>query len=342
MANIKKAGVEFLVTIDLGADQTGETDSFTVKCRNNATSDVVDIVGGDGSATVSELTNSVGTYQFPITVTDAGDYTLLVSSTIDRFTDVVSAFVVANASIDDVKVIVDDLLVKMTNVETQVDLLDEDAMNGISDQVVAIQTTVDNIKLLIDDEDDSTVNSVMEFVTSLNDALKDGSTGLAALKGYTDDIENMLSGADTLSDGSDSPFAGKGLIEAFDAIGANATALSTQLTDTQTALNGAITSAKDDIIAGVDAVKTVVDANKAYLEDAGYGLSALKDLIDGISTSMSTHDADIKDILADSTNGLEAIHNTITNRFDTVDSSLSTIDGKLDNISAVTTASVLI
>lgn len=421
MANIKKAGVEFLVTIDLGADQTDQADSFTVKYRNNVTGEVVDVVGDNGTATVTELTESAGTYQFPMTIPNPGDYTLLVSSTIAGFTNVASAFVVANASIDDVKAVVDDLLIKLTNVESQVNTLDEATVNNIANQVTAVQSAVNDIKQLINDSSitmaisgdetanlpvgtnitgdtseatgtitsvsydsnndvtnvgvgsvtgtfqvDETVNngtdstagtisvvnaspvdSVLEFVQALDAALKDGATGLSALKGYTDDIENMLSGAANLADGTESPFAGKGLIEIFDSIGVNKTAidaLATQLTDTQTYLENAINTARDAILTDVAAVKAVVDANKAHLEDDGYGLSALKALLDGLSESLSTHDTDIKDILNDATNGLEAIHNTINTRFDAVDASLATIDEKVDDIQASTgsTAQVLI
>ena len=91
------------------------------------------------------------------------------------------------------------------------------------------------------------------------------------------------------------------------------------------------------------AVKTVVDANKATLEDAGYGLSALKTLIDTANTSLTAANADTDSIIAtlgDATNGLAAINTNITTRFDTVDATLSTMDGKLDSIGAGISAEV--
>ena len=182
------------------------------------------------------------------------------------------------------------------------------------------------------------VNSVLEFVTAIDNALANGGSSLSVLASYTDDLEAMLRGDAILpSTGSASPFAGKGLVATFDAIGANGTAianLDTHLGNVDTTLQNAITSAKTAIQTDIAAVKTVVDSNASVLADAGYGLSAIKTAIDGVNTALASHDTGILAVLNDTTNGLAAIKTAVMDK-------LAIMDGKLDTITANQTATVV-
>lgn len=339
MANIKKAGVEFLVTLDLGSDLTGQSSTFGAKFRKNADGVETEVVGGSGASTVTELASSPGTYQFPVTIPSVGDYTFMVNSTIPGFKNITSAVVCSNASIDDIKFVVDGLETTLAAVAADVDGLNG---QGLTD----IKTTLASIKTLIDDEDGATVNSVMEFVAQIDAALADGTSGLTALKGFTDDVENMLIGTEFLSDGvTANPFydATNPGVAKESSLATGFADLSTTLDTRVTTITDAITAAKDAVKVETDAIKAVVDANKLTLEDAGYGLGALKTLIDTLSTDLGTSTTNVTNILNDATNGLAAINANITTRFDTVDATLASMDGKIDDISGgASTAQILI
>ena len=175
----------------------------------------------------------------------------------------------------------------------------------------------------------NTVNSVLEFVEAVNSAIEDGATGLAALAGYTDDVENMLLGTEKLANGDDNPLYGannadlKALMET----------LVTNLDDSRNAISDKMDNAKAEIIDKVDAVKAVVDANKAILEDSGYGLDALKGKLDTLSSDLASDKDDIMAVITEETKGLVGIYDTMVSRFDSVDSQLSVLSDKIDDLS---------
>jgi hypothetical protein len=253
---------------------------------------------------------------------------------------------VKSADMSDLESLLNTLQSDMTSVKGQVDVLDEAELNGIAEQATSIQTTVDNIKTLINDGDGATVNSVMEFVEAINNALTTGGSSLSVLAGYTDNLELMLEGkAYTDTEGNAvSEEDSKGLAEIFAAITSNGTDIATAnaaitalqtsvnthtttITDaisaSQTAVETAITNAKASIETNVAAVKTVVDSNAALLADAGFGLEAIKNLI-------VTADAAVDTLAARFDDGGD-----VEVRFDAIDSAIANIDA--DIVAAITT-----
>ena len=367
-------------------------------------------------------------YKVQVTIPTTGDYTLVVNNTSAGMDNHPFPVVVTNATIDDVKGVVDDLTTTLANVEAQVNTLDEATVNAIASQVQQVQTTVDNVKQLIQDTASSfvlsgdetgtisvgdtvtgdtsgakgvvksvtydttgnattvelsstqgafqvgeTVNngtasttgtisdvtlspidSVMEFVNQINNALTNGASSLDVLKTLTDDVENMLRGDTTLSDGSPSPFAGKGLVAIYDQAVQNGVDIGTANTALADATNGlaaiktAVTTAETNIradiaaltdstnanslVSKIDAAKQVIDSNAAALTDSTSGLAALRGVLDTLSSNIATHDTDIKAILNASDGGLADIKSVMVSRFDSVDSQLATINGKIDGI----------
>jgi peptidoglycan hydrolase CwlO-like protein len=204
----------------------------------------------------------------------------------------------------------------------------------------------------------------MEFVSAINDALDNGGSGLEALEGYTDNLELMLEGKEYVDTTGATVAAADshGLTEIFAAIESNGTDIetaNTAITDldgdvaalrtsveakvdaVQATLDGMLDAADaGSLVSKVDAIKVVVDANKATLEDAGYGLSAIKDLIDTLDTNLDALIADWADggrlevRFDDIDTGLADINTAITNqtthldgRFDDLDSAIATIAG---------------
>ena len=235
--------------------------------------------------------------------------------------------VVTASSIDDVKGAIDNLRIVADTIATDVDGLDGQNLQDIKDNLEAV-------KLLIDDEDGTTVNSVMEFVAQIDTALVAGGSGLAALSGYTDDIENMMSGTEFLADGiTSNPFydvANPGVAKESSVID-GIVAIQTSVTTAKDAIMANDDANKGLIIAATTAIKTVVDTNSSTLENAGFGLAALKTLVDNVNTAVTSGETNVLNELGDATYGLAAIKTELSSRFDSVDSVLSIIDGKIDN-----------
>lgn len=306
---IKKAGVQFYLKVDTNEDLLGKAANFSAEYIEDAT--------GTSTAVTGPFTEPLdGLYLCPVTIPATGEYTVVIKNATDGMGNHPTPVVVVDATIDDVNDAITSLTTAVAAVQVEVDALD-----GVSLQ--AIKDNVEAVKLLLDDSDGSTVNSVMEFVAQIDAALADGGSGLAALSGYTDDIEFMLTGTEFLADGSTAnPF-----YDVDNPGVAKESTLVTGLAALTASISGATdyTPRFDTLDAATAAVQAVVDANSNALTDAGFGLSALKDLIDGLSTSVGTHDTDIKAILNDATNGLAAIKTDILTELGLMDAKLDTI-----------------
>jgi len=422
MSSIRKAGVAFYPGVGVSPDLTGLASTFALKYMKRGGSFV------DAGLTFTE--DNAGTYTAPLTLTEVGDYIVIIESSDSRIENLEGNVLVTAASIDDVNNAVTALQSDMTSVKTQIDLLDEESVNSLKTDVSNIQSTLSELSTLIDssgytglkitgdvtseleigdeinDRDDSgsgtvvsidfdgtdtwvtldnrsgswtvgdvievqskpnlsgavgapyddTVNpmdSVMEFVKAINDELEGGFGALGVLKGYTDNIELMLEGKQYKNtDGSivieENSY---GLSEIYDAIDSSSgdttyirgkvDQIIQNVSNIGTDISNIVTQI-DDLEAlidpKIDAIKTVVDANEATLEDAGYGLSALKDLLDTLTNSVgniATDNSDVLAVLNDGVNGLEAVKTTIMNKLDAMDT-------KLDNITGATGSRIFI
>ena len=328
---VKKAGIPFKLKLGTNADLTGEAANFSAYYIADATGTKTDV-----TAAFAEDANTAGLYMVDVTIPTAGDYTMVITNASIGMGNHESPLVIVDASLDDIKAVVDGLETTLATVAADVD-----GLNGqdLSD----IKTTLASIKTLIDDEDGATVNSVMEFVAQIDAALADGATGLGALKGFTDDVENMLLGTEFLADGTTAnPFydATNPGVAKESSLATGFADLTTALTAAQTSVETKIADAQTAIQDDVAAVKTVVDANSAVLTDAGYGLSALKGLLDTLSTDMGVAETNILNVLNDATSGLGAIKTYLTTRFDSVDTQLSDLSAAVAAGSTATTFKV--
>ena len=215
--------------------------------------------------------------------------------------------------------------------------------DGTNSTTGTIQTIVNDV-----------VNNVIDFVKQINDALTDGGSSLDALKSINDDIEIMLQGGDTLSDGETAnPTAGKGLIQIFDDLAvakADVSEIRTLAEDSAygfSAIRTAIDNARISIESKIDAltdeddanslaskinaVKTVVDANEATLEDSGFGLAAIKNALDNVAGLFADGGAievridDIDSALTDLQSAIDAQTTHMDGRFDEVLNSIATL-----------------
>lgn len=319
---VKKAGVAFKPKINVNPDLTGKAANFSMLYIDDATGTKTDVSGS-----FTESPDAPGLYFAPsVTIPTVGDYTFNIVNSVDGLGNVSTPVVVMGATIDDVNTAI-------ANAQTVIDTIaaDVDGLNG--QDLQDIKTAISDVHTLLDDGDPATRNSVIEFLQDINAAIADSGSGLAALKGFTDDVENMLLGTEFLADGTTAnPF--------YDATNpgvATAAALNAGITTLSTAIANAVTNDntnKDTIITAISNVQTVVDANKLTLEDAGYGLNALKTLLDSVISGQGTDTTTITDILNDGVNGLAAIK-TLLN---TMDGKLDSIEGKIDAIGGTNTA----
>jgi len=350
MGAIKKAGVQFHAKIDTNRDLIGAAAQFTAEVIVDADGSILTDASANASIGAFTEVGSTGIYRAPVTLTDQGDYTISVKWTDGVNTEHIPFPVeVKSADMSDLETLLNTLQTDMTSVKTQVDVLDEATLNALDAKINTINTTVDAIKLLTDNPGGA-VNSVMEFVTAINDALSTGGNSLSVLSGYTDNLELMLEGkAYTDTTGAAVAAAdSKGLAEIFAEIQTNGvdiatantalTNLSAQVTAFKTSVEGKVdqvqldlTQGVTDIRADVAAVKTVVDANSAILGDAVYGNAALKALIDGVSGDLATAVTTITNADAANTttitDAITAAKTAMDSRFDTVDSALANISG---------------
>jgi len=187
----------------------------------------------------------------------------------------------------------------------------------------------------------NTVNSVLEFVSQLDAALANGGSGLAALAGYTDDIENMLTGTRLLADGvTANPFydaTNPGVAKESSITAALAT-IQTDIANAQTAIVANSDANKNTLATAIAAVQTVVDANSASLSSAVSGLPALKTLIDTLQTSVNSGNTNVLAEINNATYGLAAIETKLV----TMDGKLDTIVSTVSNISGTNTATAFI
>lgn len=394
--SIKKAGVAFKLKLGTNVDLTGEAANFAAYYIADATGIKTDIV-----TAFTEDVNTAGLYMVEVTIPVSGDYTMVINNSNIGMGNHESPLVVVDATIDDVKIVVDALQTTLSTVAADVDGLNGESLLAVKNEVQAVKDLIsksgaqnltvigdqtlnyingslvtgdtsgatgtvtsstydigsDTTTIVIEDAVgvyaagelldgvDSVVtvknitDSVLEFVEQINVALDNGGAGLSALAGYTDDIENMLTGTEFLADGTTSnPFydvTNPGVAKES-SLAATLASLQGDLTAQTTSLESSITAAKDLVIIRTDAIKAVVDANQANLENAGYGLLALKNLIDGVSTDVGIAETNILNVLNDASNGLIAIKTDLLARFDSVDAKLLTIEGKVEAGSNIT------
>ena len=192
----------------------------------------------------------------------------------------------------------------------------------------------------------SAVDSVLEFVKELNKELSDGATGLDAITTIGRDIKHLINGDDKLEDDSDCPTAGKGIVALFDELVAahdditaikdlaeddsyGFQALSTSVSDARSSIESKIAAMNDEdddnsLISKVNAVKAVVDANEALLEDDTYGLSKIKDKLNDLAAlfedggDIEVRFDKIDDAISDLNSDIETLSGHMDDRFDEV------------------------
>ncbi len=381
--SVKKVGVDFKLKLGTGADNPGHAATFNAYYENDITGDKVDI---EGDFTESSYTE--GLYFSPaFNVPAKGDYTVVVNNPDIGMDNHEGPVIITDSSIDDIKLIVDEINSKVDLIVEEVAGLDGASLQVVIDEVLKVKTLIsdstdvgfnvsgdesalivvgkeltgttsgatgiitksvynsdnDITKVVLSGvsgtfQDDETitvegtesagtintveinvVNSVLEFVEKIKEATDAGagdSSVLDVLKGYTDDIENVLTGSEYLADGTtENPFFGKTNVEIFDK-------LAETFTNTE------------EIEVLATSIKTTVEANATALADLGTDVDGLLEQLNTRADTLDTSFVTVLDLLNHADYGLSAIKDLIVTRFDTVDTTLVDVNSKLDGLEA--------
>ena len=323
-----KARVAFPITLDTIPDRMDILpENIVIKYS---------IANSTNTPTVSNAVTSVkgdGAYVHMLTINQVGYYTVNVLVPGDGATyeddNVNMTVLVTNATVDDVYTLVGTVDGKIDAIKSQVDLLDEETLNGLNTQITALQTKLNDITALIADENDPAITSLQELLAHLSDSVGSSNSSLAAIDSYiraaTDDIENMIAGTETLADGSPNPFFGNTNVDIMDALNAIGVTLQQSIDSAKTAVEAKIDVAKAALATDIAAVQAVVDANKDLLESDVFGLAKLMTTLEAFKTAETNH---FTTVVSD----LSALSTAISGFNSGINAKLDTIEGKVDVI----------
>lgn len=270
------------------------------------------------------------------TINQVGYYTVNVFLPGDGVTsddeNISTTVLVTNASVDDVYALVGTVDGKIDAIKSQVDLLDEETLNGLNSQIGNVQTKLQDIVALISDENDAGITSLKELLAQLSTSVAGSNSSLSAIQSYitaaTDDIENMIKGTDTLADGSVNPFKGNTNIDIMEALNSLGVTLQQSVSDAETAVLAKIDLAKADLVTDIAAVQAVTDANSDLLSSDVYGLAKLMTTLDTFKSAETTHFTTVVDAI----NAISTASNGSTGALST---KLDTIETKVDEVKAI-------
>lgn len=144
--SVKKAGVQFYITVDTGADLTGIGANFSLTVRNNSNGDVST---GITTGSFSELSESAGTYQAAVTISNAGDYTVIIANSTNSLGNITAPLIITNATIDDIYDAVDTLETISNNIYSEVQNLDGDSIAAVQTSITNLSTEIESISGLL-------------------------------------------------------------------------------------------------------------------------------------------------------------------------------------------------
>jgi hypothetical protein len=255
--SVKKAGVSFKTKVNVDPDLTGKAANFALTYYDDSASGTEIVVSGS----FVESVDIPGLYFSPdVTVASAGDYTFNIANSVDGLGNVSVPVVVVSATVDDVKVALDAAQTDITAIRDTTDLLNTAELEGISEKITEVQTTVNSVNdLIVNKTANLTFSGVDETAN-----LVVGDDVLGNTSGAIGKVVSSVFGTDTVV-GIESVV---GTFEAGETI-------------TGTGTSGAVSSVANGN-AAVDSVMEFVSEINAALENGASGLSALAEFTDNL------------------------------------------------------------
>lgn len=320
---MRKAGIQFEAIMSVSPELTGKASTLSGRYREENGTTFTNFPVG-----FTEISD--GVYSSPLTISTAGNYLVIIESTDPLISDSVGWVPVTGATLDDVKALIDTAQASLNTIEGKVDVLDDAIIASIASTATSIDNQLAEVKALISDVDDPAIISLRELLIDIQNAGSSRDSVIAALTSYTDDLEAMVRGDEFLADGiTANPFYGKTSADVYDALTAGISTLHGAITDAQAAVVADAHTTRDAIVAKIDAIKLVVDANADALADETTGLAALKAGLDQIITNTAGGTQSIIDMLSNATYGLSAIKTAIMDKLGTIEGKVDTINSKI-------------
>lgn len=401
--------------VELGPDADGlVTSNFSLKYYSDSDLNT-NLASG---VTFSESTDTPGLYySSDITIATEGDYTFVVTNTVDGYGNVTMPIVVTKASMGQIYDAVDTVEATLATVAADVAGLDGDTLTDIQASVDNVKSVVDNVSDLINNKSaeltftgadetanlvvgdtvtgqtsgalgyvtastfgtdtvvtlsgvvgeftvgeeiagtgttttgldtatysNTTVDSVMEFVSQIDAALQDGGSALQILE---EDLANIMAGSEFLSDGT----TANPLYDATNPGVATSAELqialgqlqadigNIDLTEVTSLIGTAADTTSGTLFGDLYLAKQVIDANKALLDTNATEVGLIKGYVDNLETRLgeSADGADVSvwgDVnaiqaeIANGTYGLAAIQGQL----DTIETKVDTANTNIDKI----------
>lgn len=323
---IKKAGIEFRPGISVPAELGDISSTLSGEYR---------LEGSTGSFTkfVSGFTKDKdGFYSSPVTISTPGVYLFSIKSTEPTIDDMDFYVTIVEASIDDVKDVIDAVQTDVAGLKTSLGALDEGAISDIATNVNSVSNKLVELKALMNDETDPAIVSLRELLNDITQAGSSRDSVLAALTSYTDDLEIMIKGDEFLSDGTTpNPFFGKTSKDVYDLLVSSSTSILGAIDAIETSIKADSLAHRQALEAKVNAIKLVVDANAGILGHTDFGLSKLKDMLTTIDNNTAGGTQSIIDLLNHADNGLAAIKVALNAKLETI---ISKVDGVNKRVSS--------
>ena len=332
--SIKKAGIPFPIYVDTNPDRPIDVADISIKYRTAGTVDAYVPLSGSpvatgqpGSYCQMGSIGSAGYYEIAITIAASSDGTFpaeeitgmatVVNATTD---DIYTQLLTTNGTIDDIK--------------AQVDLLDEETVNGLNAAVLAVDAKLSTLTELINDENDPAITSLRELLHDLANSTDSANSALTAIDTYikaaTDDIENMIAGRDTLADGSVNPFKGKTTIDIMNQLTSVNQFLSDKLEAAKVAIQDDITATRTALANAIDEVEVLVTANKDTLEHSVHGLAAIMTKLTATKTEITSGVSNLTSDIAAVSDLIDSVNTAIHAKLDLIKTNTDTIITKLD------------
>lgn len=323
--SIKKTNIDSLVSFDTDPDRDLDPTGIVIRYKK-AENIAADFVVVDTPVVAS---GQQGTYVSEMSFPEKGEY--LVAITIpgdDNYptSEFSKTVTVLDTNLDDLAAGIEIANNKLVEVSDSLGNLDSGVLGNIGSAVSEIDAKLANLTQLVDDETDAGITSLRELLQELATSTDDNKSLLAAIDSFvkesTDDIEKMISGTDTLSDGTPNPFKGNTNVDIMNSLTSMNTFISDKLTGIKTEVLSAVESAKTEAIAAVKTVEALAQANADTLGHDVHGLAKIKAGIGELKSDLST--------------GLDGLDSEITTMQSALSELNTTLHAKLDGIKADT------
>ncbi len=329
---MKKTNIPVTLGVATHSDLIELADSMTGGYRVSGTDEVF------ASFPEAYTEDQPGSYVTKFVFTMPGIYDIIHESTDARIGHHFSTLVVSDANIDDVKAAIDAAQLDITSIKTQVDLLDEETMNGLNAKIDIANSSLDNLTVLIDDDGNDAIVSLRELLADIS---ANGSS-LDALNNSYNNVQALLTGAEYLADGTTAnPLVDRGLSNIYDRVSDIFSGLQVQITSAHEDSLAAMELKKTDIEDLIAGVSLICESNASVLTDSDHGNAALLTAINGLSSNSGEGTDQIKALLESASDGLVAIHDTIKIKIEEVKTVVDANGVKLDTLVSRSNISVI-